>query len=148
MSFQRPAGYAGDLSVEDAYAVLTEDKKSVLVDVRTQPEWSFVGVPDLAILGKTPILQEWQVYPSMQVAADFVPRLIGALTARYADQSTPVLFLCRSGVRSRATAIALTGAGWSRCYNIADGFEGGLDETRKRGALGGWRARGLPWTQS
>ena len=148
MSFQRPAGYAGDLSVEDAYAVLTEDQKSVLVDVRTQPEWAFVGVPDLGRLGKTPIFQEWQVYPSMQVAADFKPRLVAALIARGADPSTPVIFLCRSGARSRAAAIALTGAGWTRCYNIAEGFEGGLDEMRKRGALGGWRARGLPWTQS
>ncbi|MGD0563701.1 MAG: rhodanese-like domain-containing protein [Roseiarcus sp.] len=148
MSFQRPAGYAGDLSIEDAYALLTEEEKSVLVDVRTQAEWAYVGVPDIGRLGKTPIFQEWQVYPSMQVVADFTPRLVAALTARGAEPLTSVLFLCRSGVRSRAAAIALTGAGWGRCYNIAEGFEGGLNETRKRGALGGWRARGLPWIQS
>jgi rhodanese-related sulfurtransferase len=148
MSFQRPAGYAGDLSIEDAYAVLGEDQKSILVDVRTQPEWTYVGVPDLSALGKTPIFQEWQVYPSMHVAADFTHRLEAALTARGADRSTPVIFICRSGARSRAAAIAFTGAGWARCHNIAEGFEGGLDETRRRGALGGWRAGGLPWTQS
>jgi rhodanese-related sulfurtransferase len=148
MSFQQPAGYAADLSVEDAFAILSGDKKSVLVDVRTQPEWAFVGVPDLSALGKTPIFQEWQVYPSMQVAADFTSRLVASLAALGADPSTPVLFLCRSGGRSRSAAMALTEAGWSHCYNIADGFEGGLDETRKRGALGGWRARGLPWVQS
>ncbi len=148
MSFQRPAGYAGDLSIEDAYAVLTEDEKSVLVDVRTQPEWAFVGVPDIGALGNTVIFKEWHVYPSMQVAADFTPRLVAALIARGADPSTPVLFLCRSGVRSRAAAIALTGAEWAHCHNIAEGFEGGLDATRRRGALGGWRARGLPWIQS
>jgi rhodanese-related sulfurtransferase len=116
--------------------------------VRTQAEWAYVGVPDLGQLGKTPIFQEWQVYPSMQVVADFTPRLVAALTARGADRSTPLVFICRSGVRSRAAAIALTDAGWARCYNIAEGFEGGLDATRKRGALGGWRARGLPWIQS
>lgn len=148
MSFQQPAGYAADLSVEDAFAILSGDKKSVLVDVRTQPEWAFVGIPDLSALGKTPIFQEWQVYPSMQVAADFTSRLVASLAALGADPSTPVLFLCRSGGRSRSAAMALTEAGWSHCYNIADGFEGGLDETRKRGALGGWRARGLPWVQS
>ena len=148
MSFQRPAGYAGDLSIDDAYAILSEDERSVLVDVRTQPEWLYVGVPDLSRLGKTTIFQEWQVYPSMQVAADFTPRLVAALTARGADRSTTVLFICRSGVRSRAAAMALTGAGWPHCYNIAEGFEGGLDETRRRGALAGWRARGFPWTQS
>lgn len=148
MSFQRPAGYAGDLSVEDAYAVLSKDEKSVLVDVRTQPEWTYVGVPDLGALGKATIFQEWNVYPSMQVAADFAPRLVAALTARGADRSTPVLFLCRSGVRSRAAAIALADAGWARCYNVAEGFEGDLDAARRRGARGGWRAKGLPWTQS
>ena len=84
----------------------------------------------------------------MQVAADFAPRLVAALTARGADRSTPVLFLCRSGVRSRAAAIALADAGWARCYNVAEGFEGDLDAARRRGARGGWRARGLPWTQS
>ncbi len=148
MSFQRPTGYAGELSIEDAYAILTEDEKSVLVDVRTQPEWVYVGVPDLARLGKTPIFQEWQIYPSMQVAADFTPRLVATLQERGVGRSTAVLFICRSGVRSRAAAIALTGAGWSRCFNITEGFEGRLDETRRRGALSGWRARGLPWTQS
>ncbi len=148
MSFQQPAGYAGNLSIADAYAILTADEKSVLVDVRTQPEWTYVGVPDLERLGKTPIFQEWQIYPSMRVAADFTPRLVAALKARGADVSTPVLFICRSGVRSRSAAIALTEAGWSRCYNIAEGFEGELDGTRRRSALGGWRVRGLPWTQS
>ncbi len=148
MSFQRPAGYAGDLSIEDAYALLAENENAVLVDVRTQPEWTYVGVPDLGQLGKMPIFLEWQTYPSMQVVADFTPRLIVALSERGADRSAPVIFICRSGVRSRAAAIALTGAGWPRCFNIAEGFEGGLDATRKRGVLGGWRARGLPWTQS
>jgi rhodanese-related sulfurtransferase len=148
MSFERQAGYGGDLSVKDAYALLADDRNSLLVDVRTQPEWAFVGVPDLGELDKTPIFQEWQVYPSMEVAPDFVPRLLEALTGRGAKPSTPVLFLCRSGVRSRAAAVALSAAGWSRCYNISDGFEGGLDETRKRGVLGGWRAQGLPWKQS
>ncbi|MGD0641670.1 MAG: rhodanese-like domain-containing protein [Roseiarcus sp.] len=148
MSFQRPAGYAGDLSIEDAYALLAENEKAVLVDVRTQAEWTYVGVPDLSQLGKAPIFLEWQVYPSMQVVADFTPRLVAALNARGADRSAQVLFICRSGVRSRGAAIALTGAGWPRCYNITEGFEGGLDATRRRGALGGWRARGLPWTQS
>jgi rhodanese-related sulfurtransferase len=136
------------LSVADAYAVLTDDQKSVLVDVRTKAEWTYVGVPDLSGVGKTPIFLEWQTYPSMQVAADFTPRLVAELDARGADRSTPVVFLCRSGARSRAAAIALTDAGWARCYNIAEGFEGGINETRQRGAMGGWRSRGLPWTQS
>ncbi|THD47569.1 MAG: rhodanese-like domain-containing protein [Bradyrhizobium sp.] len=148
MSFQRPADYAGELSVGDAYALLSQDEKATLVDVRTKAEWAYVGVPDLSALGKTPILLEWQTYPSMQVAADFTPRLIAELTERGVGPGTPALFLCRSGVRSLAAARALASAGWRRCYNVTDGFEGGLDASRRRGALGGWRAGGLPWTQS
>jgi rhodanese-related sulfurtransferase len=146
MSFQRPADYAGELSVADAYTLLKEDEKAELVDVRTPAEWTWVGVPGL---GRTPIFVEWASYPGMRPAADFAQRVIAELTARGADQETPVLFLCRSGVRSLAAARALASAGWRRCYNVSEGFEGGLDAaTHRRGGLGGWRAGGLPWTQT
>jgi len=148
MSFEGDRGFAGDVSVEDAYAMLAKDEHAALVDVRTQPEWQFVGVPDLAALGKTPIFREWQTYPAMQVATDFVRGLADELQRRGADKTSPVLFLCRSGARSRQAAIALTSAGWTHCYNVADGFEGPLDGERRRGAVAGWRARGLPWTQT
>ena len=148
MSFEDHRGFAGDLSVEDAYAMLAKDEDAALVDVRTQPEWNFVGVPDLAVLGKKAIFREWQTYPAMQVATDFVQGLADELQRRGVDKTSPVLFLCRSGARSRHAAIALTNAGWTHCYNIADGFEGPLDGERRRGAVGGWKARGLPWTQT
>ena len=38
----------------------------------------------------------------------------GALTAAGADRDTPVYFLCRSGARSRAAAIAMAQAGFAR----------------------------------
>jgi len=149
MSFQRPADYAGELSVADAYALLKDDKRAELVDVRTQAEWTWVGVPDLRGLGKTPVFVEWSSYPGMKPNADFAQRVIEELTARGADSDAPLLLLCRSGVRSLAAARALAAAGWRRCYNISEGFEGGLDAaTHRRGALGGWRARGMPWTQT
>ena len=148
MSFLDTDDFAGDLSVEEAYAILAKEERAALVDVRTKPEWQFVGVPDLAPLGKTTIFREWQVYPTMQVAADFVTALSEELQRRGADKTNPVIFLCRSGARSRQAAIALTSAGWSQCYNVVDGFEGALDAERRRGALGGWKARGLPWTQT
>jgi len=31
---------------------------------------------------------------------------------------------------------------------VADGFEGQLDSAGHRNALGGWKAAGLPWTQT
>jgi rhodanese-related sulfurtransferase len=59
-----------------------------------------------------------------------------------------VLFLCRSGGRSKSAAIAQTGAGYKKCYNVAGGFEGDLDADGHRGHIGGWKAAGLPWKQT
>ena len=37
--------------------------------------------------------------------------------------------------------------GFTRCRNVADGFEGPLDPNRHRSKLSGWKAKGLHWTQ-
>lgn len=138
------AGYAGDVAPATAWKILSEHKEAMLVDVRTRPEWNFVGLPDLAPLAKQPALVEWQVFPSMQPNPDFVTALSGAL----ANKDAPLLFLCRSGARSAAAAKAMTAAGYSTCLNVADGFEGPLNAEAKRGAAGGWKAAGLPWRQT
>jgi len=148
MSAQSSNAYAGDISVVDAYSMLERDKSAVLVDVRTKAEWAYVGVPDLSAIDKETIFVEWQEFPSMKVAADFAPRLLEILRARGVSAKTPLLFRCRSGVRSRAAAVALTQAGQELCFNIAQGFEGPLDDKQKRGAVDGWKAAGLPWAQS
>ena len=36
----------------------------------------------------------------------------------------------------------------AHCTNVAEGFEGDLDQGGHRGGLGGWKARGLPWRQN
>jgi rhodanese-related sulfurtransferase len=59
----------------------------------------------------------------------------------------PLLFICRSGARSRAAAETMTAAGYRRCYNVAEGFEGQVDVEGHRGRKAGWKAAGLPWQQ-
>jgi len=59
-----------------------------------------------------------------------------------------VLFLCRSGGRSHDAAVAATAAGFGACYNVLQGFEGDRDPDAHRNTVGGWRAAGLPWSQS
>ena len=61
---------------------------------------------------------------------------------------TPLLFICRSGARSRAAAEAMTDVGYRSCYNVAEGFEGQVDAERHRGRKAGWKAADLPWTQN
>lgn len=135
------------VSVEDTWACLSNDAASVLIDVRTVPEWSYVGIPDLASVGKRPVLVEWQSFPTNQVNAAFVGQVEEALKGLNADRTTELFFLCRSGVRSLRAAEAMTAAGFIRCRNVVDGFEGPLDPDRHRGRLGGWKAKGLPWVQ-
>jgi len=140
--------YAGDLAPQQAWDLLAHDSKAVLVDVRSQPEWSFVGLPDLSALKKKPLLVAWQTYnsaakPPMVPNSDFA----AAVEAAKVDKSAPVIFLCRSGVRSKAAAIAMTKRGFARCYNLSGGFEGPHDEAQHRGRMSGWKAAGLPWTQ-
>lgn len=147
MSSEGNRGFAGDISADNAFALLAREKDAVLIDVRTQPEWQFVGAPDLSELTKSVVFCSWQVYPSMRAAPDFVNSLAAELQSRGAKETSALVFLCRSGARSRSAAIAMTGAGWRRCYNIADGFEGPLDDRNRRGVKG-WKAQGLPWEQS
>jgi len=148
MTDQEKPAYAGEIGVVDAFAALQATDKSALVDVRTEAEWLYVGTPDLSALEKKPILLEWQAYPDMAVDPAFVDRLTGQLHRRGLDQEAPIYFLCRSGVRSRAAAIAATAAGWKRCYNVTEGFEGPRDQSGHRGRERGWKAAGLPWSQT
>jgi rhodanese-related sulfurtransferase len=64
------------------------------------------------------------------------------------DKGAPVLFICRSGGRSHNAAMLALQAGFSECYNVLEGFEGDRDAEGHRSTKGGWRAAGLPWTQS
>ncbi len=135
--------HAGDVTPEDAYAALGADPDAVLVDVRTQAEWVFVGTPDLSTLGKRPLLLEWQ-RPDGSVNRGFVDDLRRAGVG----EDDAVYFICRSGARSAAAAQAATAAGFDAAYNVAHGFEGPPDATRHRGTVAGWKVSGLPWTQS
>jgi len=137
------AGYAGEVTPDEAWTLLCEDPSAVLVDVRTQPEWAFVGLPDLSAAHKQPVLVSWQVFPAMEQNPNFAAEL----ATRGVTPDATVIFMCRSGGRSAAAARAMTAKGFSRCYNMQEGFEGPLDGNRHRGVCGGWKARGLPWVQ-
>jgi rhodanese-related sulfurtransferase len=108
--------------------------------VRTQPEWTFVGVPQVDRL----IRLSWQVYPQMDVNARFVEDV----DAANLPKDTEIFCICRSGARSASAATALTKAGYSNCYNVAQGFEGDKDGTGHRSKVNGWKHAGLPWVQS
>lgn len=137
------ADYAGDLSPTEAWTLLESEPDAVLIDVRTVPEWHYVGRPELGALGKATQFCEWVRFPDGARNPEFVAQA----AEKVPDPEAPVLFLCRSGQRSRAAAIAMTEAGYARCYNVAEGFEGDKDAQGRRGRTGGWKVAGLPWVQ-
>jgi rhodanese-related sulfurtransferase len=136
--------YAGDLRPTEAWELLKAESAAQLVDVRTQPEWMFVGLPDLDSIGRKPILLAWQAYPAMQINPTFAEELRRVVPS----PESPLLFICRSGTRSRAAAERMTALGYRRCYNVAEGFEGQVDAEGHRGHEAGWKAAGLPWNQA
>lgn len=136
-----------DVPVEEVWAHLAADANAVLIDVRTRAEWAFVGLPDLTSIGKRVLTVEWQTSPENQVDEAFPERLAKVLDAAGASQDSELFFICRSGARSRMAAEAMASAGYRRCRNVADGFEGPLDANRHRGRVAGWKAAGLAWVQ-
>ena len=134
----RAAGrpYRGDVTPAEAWA-LHRAGAARLVDVRTRAEWTYVGHVEGAPL------VEWREFGAQQPNPRFVEQL-----AEVAPREMPVMFLCRSGVRSQSAATVATEAGWTAALNVLEGFEGDLDDAQQRGRLGGWRLAGLPWVQS
>lgn len=136
-----------EVTVQEAWTRLESDPNCLLIDVRTQSEWAFVGLPDLKGLGKQPLLMEWSSFPDNRVHQDFAERLSQVLGGAGIGQDAELLFLCRSGGRSMMAARAMAAVGYTRCRNVMHGFEGNLDPSRHRGQVDGWKARDLPWSQ-
>ena len=128
--------YAGIVSAQDAWQ-LVQANKALLVDVRTNEERIFVGhVPESLHVA-------WATGTSMNRN----PRFTRELEAKVRDKAAVVLLLCRSGKRSALAAEAAAKAGFTNVFNIAQGFEGDLDDQQQRGHSGGWRWHSLPWVQ-
>ena len=132
----RPApGYAGDMSPQLAW-LWVQSGQAIMVDVRTDAERAWVGaVPQAHALA-------WKQWPGMAMNPDFDAGIQALGTGGH-----KLVLLCRSGVRSVAAAKRATELGL-QAYNILEGFEGDRDGSGHRNTIGGWRARGLPWTQS
>ena len=127
--------YAGALLPAEAHALMQAGAQ--LVDVRTDAELHFVGsVPGSELI-------EWNTYPEGHRNPAFLEELAEAVR-----KDAPMMFLCRSGVRSHHAAIAATEAGWTEAYNILEGFEGDKDAGGHRNVAGGWKFARLPWVQS
>ena len=156
------------LSIE-AFDMLNTVPDTYLIDVRTRPEYQFVGHPERAYL-----------YPYMFFSNTFVKGeersgyQFNLKNKAFVDQISKVfkktdnlLILSRAGERSALAVKDLLSAGFKNVFDVEDGFEGALfpsfaDPNRhkfyrqlaKRNKIYGfehrrhygWQWWGLPWT--
>jgi rhodanese-related sulfurtransferase len=135
-----------ELDPQEAWQLLQDEPKAVLVDVRSHMEFLFIGHPAGAI--NIPWIDEpdWEINPNF--VRELRQLLLGGLSHdEGGGNDVPVVLICRSGKRSREAGQLLLQKGFHRVYNVSEGFEGELDDEHHRSTIGGWRFAGLPWEQ-
>ncbi len=133
------------LTARQAWQLLQDNPRAVLVDIRSTMEYLFVGHPKGALHVAWIDEPDWTVNPHF--VTDVRKVMLGGATAHEEIGGAPVILVCRSGKRSIDAARTLLDAGFSEVLYVDEGFEGELDDQRHRGTLGGWRFHGLPWEQ-
>ncbi len=132
-----------------AYRMMASDKVP-LVDVRTVQEYQFVGHVPGAYSIPAFVWGRWDDQ-KRAFGLEPNPEFVKQFSAAFPDRNAPVLLMCRSGHRSVKAMKLLAAAGYSRVYQVWEGFEGlpvpdkDLPSYGKK-VLDGWRNRGLPYT--
>ncbi|MGD8615991.1 MAG: rhodanese-like domain-containing protein [Gammaproteobacteria bacterium] len=133
------------ISPQEAWNIMQQEPRAVMIDVRSDMEFLFVGHPVGAI--HIP----WIDYPDWRLNPNFVTEvrklILGGICHEEPNSGVPILLICRSGKRSLEAGNILLKEGFCDVYNVAEGFEGELDEEHHRSTRGGWRHHGLPWEQ-
>lgn len=133
------------LTPRQAWGLLQEDPRALLIDIRSTMEYLFVGHP----IGAVHI--PWIDEPDWVVNPHFVAKvrelLLGGAVCDTGSGCVPLVLICRSGKRSKEAGKALIEAGLGNVHHVDEGFEGELDDQHHRSSVGGWRFHGLPWEQ-
>ena len=132
------------LTPAEAYQLLQDNPRAVLVDVRSTMEHLFVGHPSAAVHISWVDEPEWTVDPH------FVTRVRELMLGGAIDSGSgaaPVILICRSGRRSIDAGKLLVESGFDEVCAVLEGFEGELDNEHHRSMVGGWRFHELPWKQ-
>ncbi len=133
------------LSPPEAWRLVQEDQRVVLIDVRSSMEFLFVGHPRGSVHVPWIDAPEWIVNPNFVTEVRKV--MLGGVGMGIHSSDAPVVLICRSGKRSLEAGKLLIKKGFTEVCNIVEGFEGELDDSHHRSTLGGWRFHGLPWEQ-
>lgn len=140
----------------EAYAILQENERAVLIDVRDPIEVMFTGWATDTDIHLPWVLADarhfdaarsnWGIAKNTAFEAD----IAAALNARGVSSDDPIIVMCRSGsTRSAPAADVIAALGYTQVYSMTDGFEGTtLKDGASKGvrAVDGWRNSGLPWS--
>ena len=131
------------INSRQCFEKLSKMPDSHLVDVRTKPEWLFVGLPNLQSLQKKTVCVSWHVYPNMNINVNFESEILNSGI----NKQDTIFLICRSGQRSSYAAEFLISRGFTNCFNVIDGFEGEIGPDYHRSTVNGWKYNKLPWKQ-
>lgn len=133
------------LNPQQAYQMLEDDPRAILVDIRSSMEYLFVGHAKGAV--HVPWIDEpdWTVNPHF--VTDIRKLVLGGAVCSEDEGCSPVILICRSGKRSHEAGKTLLQADFHRVFHVDEGFEGELNDHHQRSTLNGWRFQGLPWEQ-
>ncbi len=132
------------LTPHEAHDILQQIPSAVLIDIRSNMEFLFVGHPKGAI--HVPWIDEpdWCINPDFE--KEIRQLLLGGICEQ-GESSPPIILICRSGKRSLDAAKVLLESGFHNVCHVSEGFEGDRDANYHRSSVGGWRFRGLAWEQ-
>ncbi len=134
------------LNPQQAYQLLQDDPRAILVDIRSSMEFLFVGHPKGAVHVAWIDEPDWTVNPHF--VTDIRKLVLGGAACSSEDEGcAPVVLICRSGKRSHEAGKLLLQEDFNRVFHVDEGFEGELNENHQRSTLNGWRFHGLPWEQ-
>jgi len=131
-------GVVPALTPQDAYELLNSMPNAMLIDVRTKAELDWVGKP---VLNNNQYMHiEWLFYPGSAQNPDFL-KILNTI-----PKNTPLVFLCRSGIRSKMAVREALDNGFEVAIDILGGFEGQRNNKGHRKNIDGWCHFGLPWS--
>ncbi|MEN8132630.1 MAG: rhodanese-like domain-containing protein [Pseudomonadota bacterium] len=133
------------LSPKQAWQMMQDDPRTILIDIRSSMEFLFVGHPKGSV--HIPWIDEpdWTINPNF--LTEVRKLILGGVICDIEEGCVPLILICRSGKRSKEAGDLLTNRGLKNIYHIDEGFEGELDDNHHRSSAGGWRFHDLPWEQ-
>ena len=128
--------------------------KTLFIDLRDPVEVNYTGMPTVAdanVPFKLVNTKKWNLKKKqfdMAKNKDFISGVDARLKAKGLTKSDTVILMCRSGPRGGKAANALSKAGYTKVYNLVEGFEGfAVKDGPKKGqrTINGWKNAGLPY---